>query len=64
MKLVDKCSAFVSPSYQVDVKVCNPIPLSVSTNFQVTGCNHFQRINHYHILLYKPKLQNLTLPKK
>ena len=28
MKIVAKCSAFVSLSYQVQVKVCNPIPLS------------------------------------
>ena len=28
MKIVAKCSAFVSLSYQVHVKVCNPIPLS------------------------------------
>ena len=27
MKFVAKCSAFVSFSYQVRVKVCNPIPL-------------------------------------
>ena len=28
MKFVSKCLAFVSLSYQVRVKVCNPIPLS------------------------------------
>ena len=28
MKLVAKCSASVSLSYQVHVKVCNPIPLN------------------------------------
>ena len=27
MKIDAKCSAFFSPSYQVQVKVCNPIPL-------------------------------------
>ena len=27
MKIVAKCSYFVSLSYQVQVKVCNPIPL-------------------------------------
>ena len=27
MKLIAKCSAFVSLSYQVHVKVCNPISL-------------------------------------
>ena len=27
MKIVAKCSAFVSLLYQVQVKVCNPIPL-------------------------------------
>ena len=29
MKLVAKCSAFVSVSYQVHIKVCNPIPLNI-----------------------------------
>ena len=29
MKLVAKSSAFVSISYQVHVKVCNPIPLTL-----------------------------------
>ena len=29
MKIVAKCSAFISLSYQVHVKVCNPIPLTV-----------------------------------
>ena len=28
MKIVAKCSTFVSLSYEVHVKVCNPIPLS------------------------------------
>ena len=28
MKFVAKCSAYVSLSYQVHVKVCNPIPLT------------------------------------
>ena len=28
MKIVAKCSAFVSLSYQVHVKVCNPVPLN------------------------------------
>ena len=27
MKIVAKCSAFASFSYQVQVKICNPIPL-------------------------------------
>ena len=29
MKIVAKCSAFASLSYQVHVKVCNPIPLNI-----------------------------------
>ena len=29
MKLVAKCSASVSLSYQVHVNICNPIPLTV-----------------------------------
>ena len=28
MKIVEKCSAFLSLAYQVHVKVCNHIPLS------------------------------------
>ena len=28
MKIVAKCSLFVSPSYQVHVKIYNPIPLT------------------------------------
>ena len=32
MKLVAKCSASVSLSYQVHVNVCNPIPLSKDVN--------------------------------
>ena len=31
IKLVAKFSAFVNLSYQVHVKVCNPIPLSIYT---------------------------------
>ena len=30
MKIVAKCTAIVNLSYQVHVKVCNPIPLSAS----------------------------------
>ena len=29
MKIVEKCSAFVSLSYKAHVKVCNPIPLTI-----------------------------------
>ena len=31
MRIVAKCSAFLSLAYQVHVEVCNPIPLSNST---------------------------------
>ena len=34
MKIVAKCSAFVSLSYQVQVKVCNPIPLILGGHIQ------------------------------
>ena len=41
MKLVAKCSAFIGLSYQVLVKVCNPIPLISFTylnTFLVFAC--------------------------
>ena len=34
MKIVAKCSAFASLSYQVQVKICNPIPLIIK---QISG---------------------------
>ena len=33
MKIVAKCSAFVSLSYHVHVKICNPIPLIIISVF-------------------------------
>ena len=41
MKLVAKCSAFVSISYQVHVKVCNPIPLNFAVNKEFVGFGLF-----------------------
>ena len=38
MKLVAKCSAFVCLSYQVHVKVCNPIPLRVHIRIAFQTC--------------------------
>ena len=37
MKLVVKCSAFESITYQVHVKVCNPIPLTVKSIILISG---------------------------
>ena len=39
MKIVAKCSAFVSLFYQVYVKVCNPIPLNGSDDMELPLLN-------------------------
>ena len=39
MKLVAKCSAFSGFSYQVHVKVCNPIPLTFAVNKERSPLN-------------------------
>ena len=40
MKLVAKCSASVSLSYQVHVNVCNPIPLRMNGQNLTKFCIH------------------------
>ena len=40
MKIVAKCLAFVSLSYQVHVKVCNPIPIPKNTRTENSTCTY------------------------
>ena len=40
MKLVAKCSAYVSLSDQVHVRVCNPIPLRINGHNLTIFCIH------------------------